>query len=167
MASADEIQSFKASGMDDVLVKPVGKRHLIHTLAKISNFEVNPDQHIMDKRIISDLLDDITQEDLDVFKKQFHTDLSEALNGLHTALDTSDIELAQRASHVIKGLAATYGITKLNKSAALTNQHCKSRPNEDWQTYGRLATDIGRDTLANIDAIFSAVEIAPATRKIS
>jgi len=167
MASADEIQSFKASGMDAVLVKPVGKRHLIHTLAKISNLEVSPNQHIADRRIISDLLDDITQEDLDVFKKQFHTDLSEALNSLHTALDTSDIELAQRATHIIKGLAATYGITKLNKFAALTNQHCKSRPNDKWLTHGQLATDIGRDTLANIDAIFSTVEVAPATRKVS
>jgi len=77
-------------------------------------------------------------------------------------LTASDRELAERTSHVIKGLAGTYGFTALSESAALTNSHCNSDKDVIWVNEGRRVEKIGQRALQDIDAVFSQIEVSAA-----
>lgn len=165
MASSDDVEAFLDAGMNGVLIKPVTRSKLTQTIAK--HIKVTPnmrktDANLLDVNVIQELLSDISAKDLEIFKAQFHSDLSGALSQLTTALKTHDRDLAEKTSHTIKGLAGTFGFMQLSESAALTNSHCNSDTQEKWVNEGHRSESIGQETLQNIDAAFDLIEVSAA-----
>jgi len=166
MANEDDIIRFINAGMNEVLIKPVSKTGLSHSIYTVlGESPVDPMQDKAtphDNPILNDLFEGATMDEIDMFKTQFHSDLSSALRDLSKALTASDRELAERTSHVIKGLAGTYGFTALSESAALTNSHCNSDKDVIWVNEGRRVEKIGQRALHDIDAVFSQIEVSAA-----
>jgi len=162
MASVEDGEKFQHAGMNEVLIKPVKKLKLAQSIAEVLG-QSNPCEiEGVSPEVIKELLDGVTTEEFDRFKFQFQDDLVGALKQLKDALDTKDREKAEKASHILKGLATTFGFSDLSETAALTNTHCKSGKNNMWMNEGQVTEGTGQLALENIDAAFDLIEVSAA-----
>ncbi len=163
MANANDVEKFREAGMNAILIKPVDKSTIYETIIKhVNHFRQIETQNTFAATtpILNELFDGVTHTELQKFKTQLHDDLTEALVLLSNALQTNDRIQAGRASHVLKGLATTFGFSELTKIAELTNLNCKSDKNIKWKVQGQKTETIGHKTLKNIDVVFDQVKVA-------
>lgn len=110
--------------------------------------------------ILKALLAELSAAELSKFKHQFRLDMSECLTQLLQACESGDMDLADYASHTIKGLAATYGYAGLSESADLTNLKCKIGMETDWKDKARATHRIGCQVLDDLDSVFDQIYVA-------
>jgi len=163
IATNDDTETFLEAGMDAVLTKPVARFDLVHNISEIVNGkrngseQVDPEENNMtfNTETLEDLFGDISKEELDVFKTQLRLDLESTLSDLGAGVENSDKRIVEKASHTLKGLAATYGMDGLSTQAHLTNSYTLNDSNGDWVHAAKRSIENGKSVLTELDDVFS------------
>jgi len=163
IATNDDTETFLEAGMDAVLTKPVARFDLVHKISEIVNGkrngseQVDPEENNMtfNTETLEDLFGDISKEELDVFKTQLRLDLESTLSDLGAGVENSDKRIVEKASHTLKGLAATYGMDALSTQAHLTNSYTLNDSSGDWVHAAKQSMESGKSILTELDDVFS------------
>ena len=165
IASNDDTERFYDVGMDAVLTKPVSRDVLIKQIFETVKGETKMTEENDAKQVqgqslfaietLADLFGDITAEDLSAFENQLRIDLVDLIAQLDESIAGDNIELAEKSSHTLKGLAATYGIMALSEQAHLTNSYTLSDSTGDWVNAAKRSIEIGQQALRELDQVFS------------
>ena len=156
MGSFHELQGLKEVGMNNIVTKPFKRDDLLGVIASIQTGNTMTDEN-QTGRVTSALLElfgEISNEELSVFKKQFHIDLGKAVSELGEAVTAKDMKSALRPSHTMKGLAATYGLMELSNMAELTHKFAENEDSEFFTQQAEKTIKLTKQHLANLDALF-------------
>jgi len=156
MGSFHELQGLKDVGMNNVITKPFKRDDLLGTIASIhtGNAMTEFNQTGRVSSALEELFGEVSEEELQTFKNQFHLDLGKASAELSDAVKSEDMAVAIRPSHTMKGLAATYGLTELSKLAELTHKFAKNQDAELFRQQAEKTINLAEQHLANLDALF-------------
>ncbi|MEM8970907.1 MAG: PAS domain S-box protein [Pseudomonadota bacterium] len=135
-ALAEDQARCLAAGMDKVLTKPIVRRKLYAALAEV---EVAQDLEVVTPTspdpIDLSVLDELFEGEPEAIKRQaltqFLADIQEQRDRLDEALNTRDIHVIERASHVLVGLAGTFGAGQVAHIARETNTLARSDEKDD------------------------------------
>jgi CheY-like chemotaxis protein/HPt (histidine-containing phosphotransfer) domain-containing protein len=144
-AFAEDVQACKDAGMDDFLVKPVRKRIMIETiarvLAKATPVHAGPAEidapalvptttvatansedaanvlAIMDRRVYAELSHEIGEDNATQMLRIFLDETVAQLDALSRLCCPSDRARIEREAHSLKGAAATFGFKRLSALA--------------------------------------------------
>lgn len=135
-ALAEDQARCLAAGMEKVLTKPIVRRNLYDALAEVECRETMPQPaSAMSTPIDLSVLDELFEGETDALKKlalnQFIADILEQRDRLDGALKDRDIHAIERASHVLVGLAGTFGAGQVAHIARETNQFARSDDQDD------------------------------------
>lgn len=137
---------FLASGMDDVVAKPIVSGHrllqavgkaLVKDLAERNSRESahgqagqNGGALIFDPTTLLRLAVAVGPEAMDRLRISFPDDLRKGIIALDRALAERDIDALQRASHLLKSISGTFGATELHRLASEVNEDCQDMSGE-------------------------------------
>ncbi len=165
MGDIHEADELKAYGVDRVILKPFNSKDLIRAIGdECTSYEeglkyqdnVEFDLEPLEMKMSGGLIDGLDADDLVEIRAQFEIDLSEVTLALRDAVSSQDIELTQRASHTLKGLAGLYGLNALSEAAALTNSHCSDDTIAEMVKHGTRAIKIADVALLKLDDLFKS-----------
>ncbi len=130
-ALAEDQARCLAAGMDKVLTKPIVRRKLYAALADIDVPKDSPtDAPTSPEPIDLSVLDELFEGEPDAIKHQalvqFLADIREQQERIETAVVSRDINIIERASHVLVGLAGTFGANQIAQLARETNTFARS-----------------------------------------
>ncbi|MEM6497240.1 MAG: response regulator, partial [Pseudomonadota bacterium] len=125
-ALAEDQARCLAAGMDKVLTKPIVRRKLYAALAEIEVPKASPGDALANPDPIDlSVLDELFEGEPETIKRQalsqFLSDVREQHERLENAVASRDINTIERASHVLVGLAATFGAADIARIARETN----------------------------------------------
>ncbi len=125
-ALAEDQARCLAAGMDKVLTKPIVRRKLYAALAEIeAPMDQTLDQPTNQPPIDLSVLDELFDGEPAAVKRQaltqFLADIREQRESLDNATERDDLQAIERASHVLVGLAATFGASQIAQLARDTN----------------------------------------------
>lgn len=169
IASDEDRASYLAAGMTDVMTKPISQsvlqRKIFAALDRNradKSPEINSETHpvsLFDNAILDSIFMGLEPSDVKALTGQFFNDLSTCTNDLERAIWQSDLESIQRASHILKGLAATFGCVDVSKIAELTNYNAINGSVEDAEKNGLRSVELGRDAIKQVQSRFSPYQM--------
>lgn len=131
-ALPDEIDTFLASGMDDVIVKPI-RKNIIRAVLYRANLQANSivrstmiikdedegdaqmSEHLIDVDVIDSLLEILDRESLGGYVDQFVEECQDAVATMEHKMSEADWQGAAQAAHKAAGVAATVGASSAQR----------------------------------------------------
>ena len=162
MGNFHDIQNLKSSGMNDVVTKPFKRTDLIAAIASnLSDTDYNMDDASQSVKLaLTELLGELTPDELFAFQSQFELDLKAAANAMDAALVAKDIRKIIHPSHTLKGLAATYGLSDLSRLADKANILAEAGETAQCHRTTKKTITLARETLSNLDTLFGTAQHA-------
>lgn len=143
-----------ASGMDDFISKPIDEEAVLGTLVRcLQKLRDSPStggdgrlataENWLDlaalKRLAADTSKDLVPRMVDIFIEELH----EQAAMIKAAASTSDIPVIERASHIMKSSASTFGVYRVRSGAEQLNVACKADDSAGaMKLVDRLLSDI-------------------------
>ena len=135
-AMADEVAAFLNEGFDAVLPKPVARTALAVALQRLTG-RGNPvgmapapaiaEQHqAVDAAVLAGLLASLGPDTGRLLVESFLADVGAAVERIETARVAEDLAQLERDSHMLSGLAATFGLLALSATARALNRSCRT-----------------------------------------
>lgn len=130
------LEQYKASGMQDVVHKPINKAELIRCLSrylpKQTLPEVNHDQanakQPVDKQALGSLVYNIGRENFAAASALFEKEMDSRVNSINSAWVNRDLPVLAKEAHTLKSSAASFGVLKF--SAQIADLEEASRRND-------------------------------------
>lgn len=152
-AMADEVADFLAEGFDAVLAKPVVKEKLAETLGRLTGRlpVTMPEPPAMaagegevDRDALENLFASLGPEIATKLAESFVTDVDAALGRIDAAIGAGDVQRLERDSHILAGLAATFGLSGLSAEARILNRACRAGQRDEAVDAAARLTACGR-----------------------
>ena len=120
-AFVEDRARFEAAGMNAVVTKPVDRQDLVSGIARATAGSTETDSGPFDKSILDALMSGHSPEMQDRLMTQFLRDIRAQHDQLEESVANGDVDVAERASHVLKSVAGTFGAMRLADDAERTN----------------------------------------------
>ncbi len=164
IASEADKARYLEAGMNAVLIKPVSKpdilRHISYAIksAQLKHTHISitqsADLSLFDSEILASIFEWLEPQDIASLEIQFTHDLRVCIEALGIAANASDIEAIQKHSHILKGLAATFGCMPLSEVAELTNYNAISGSISEATHNAHKSVWMGEEALVQVKEAF-------------
>jgi PAS domain S-box-containing protein len=153
----EERDEFLRAGFDAILSKPTRKASLFQTLSDLlkKTSDINPDHSrqtssdmqsdLLDQTVLAPMFEDIPSELAIKLAQNCLSDMTSNVSLLRSSWQTNDWKNVHRASHILKGVTATFGMNRLSIPASKIADLTREIPGTIEQKKIEEAMDVIQD----------------------